>query len=100
MQTVEKAVAGKQKYIRKVSTKGQTVLPVELRKSLGVRDGVDEVEFINCGDGEWRVRKRSGSNPFKKFIGAFNQRDFLNGMNTDEFMAEVRGLPVPEDGEE
>jgi len=87
--------AEKPANIRKVSTKGQVVLPKELRDSLGIQCG-DSVEFFRLKDGSWCIRKPVEADVFERFRGSMkNRRRFP--LNTREFINEIRGT-VHEEG--
>jgi AbrB family looped-hinge helix DNA binding protein len=51
----------------KVTSKGQITVPVEIRRSLGVKPG-DSLRFEECGDGI-RVRRETEENVFEKWRG-------------------------------
>ena len=67
----------------KVSIKGQTTIPKDIRKLLGILPG-DEVEFLHEG-GEVIVRKKSNAHVLNDYIG------YLGKGRTDKIMGELRG---------
>lgn len=76
-------------YRRKVSSRGQTVLPPEVRVDLGVRPG-DEVVFEKV-DGRWVIRPGfSSDDPFRAAIGALRDRARVR-MPSTELLDEIRG---------
>jgi AbrB family looped-hinge helix DNA binding protein len=78
---------------RKVSSRGQTVLPKELRDSLGIQPG-DEVEFVRERTGSWQVRRRiPDHNPFEAAIGSLREHRKLKG-SAEEIVEKIRG-PFP-----
>lgn len=83
--------ADAQALVRKVTVRGQIVLPRELRESLGLEPG-DRVEFVRTEDQTWTIRKAPSS--FKKFIGALKAHRRL-ALDADGFLDEVRGSPLP-----
>lgn len=76
-------------YVRKVSSRGQVVLPEKVRDALGLRVG-DLIQFIEIDAGTWAVRKMVPTGSFKRFVGAFKEIRQLS-LNADEFLDEVRG---------
>jgi len=76
-------------YVRKVSSRGQVVLPEEVRNALGVRIG-DLVQFVEITPGTWAVRKMVPEGKFKRFVGAFKDVRSLP-LGAEEFLDEVRG---------
>lgn len=83
------SLARKTVLTRKVSSRGQIVLPVEVRESLGLREG-DRVEFRSSNVG-WVITKHQSENVFQRYVGALRRRDALQGMSSDEFLNETRG---------
>jgi len=81
---------------RKVSSRGQIVLPAELRESLSLREG-DRVEFRPSAVG-WVIAKHQSENVFQRYVGALRRRDALQGMSSDEFLNEIRGA-APSSGQ-
>ncbi len=80
----------KKAIARKVSSRGQTVLPKELRDSLGIRPG-DEVEFVREEAGTWRIRRRTPEeNPFESAIGSLRGHRKLEGTAKD-ILENIRG---------
>lgn len=69
-----------------VSSKGQIVLPREVRQRLGVGQG-DEVEFVMDDQGIHVRPKREGDNPFLAWIGAAPLPD---GQTTEDWLRETR----------
>lgn len=51
----------------KVTSKGQITVPVEIRKSLGIKSG-DTIRFEQQKEG-FRVIRDTGENPFEKWRG-------------------------------
>jgi antitoxin PrlF len=43
-----------------VTSKGQVTIPVEVRKSLALKDG-DKIEFVQDGDGRWIMQALNAS---------------------------------------
>lgn len=76
-------------YVRKVSSRGQVVLPEKVRDALGLQVG-DSVQFVEMGADTWTVRKVVPDETFKRFIGAFKEARQLP-LNADEFLDEIRG---------
>ena len=70
----------------KITTKGQTTIPKEIRLRLGLRPG-DELEFVEV-DGEIVLRKRVQDSLFKKYRGYLKG---LAGKDPDELVEELRG---------
>jgi antitoxin PrlF len=65
LQNGEKANLGRSSII---SSKGQIILPLEVRKRLGLRTG-DRVEFV-VENGQTTIRPaRAPENPFLKYVG-------------------------------
>lgn len=83
-------------YVRKISSRGQVVLPRQLMNTLGLRAG-DRVEFVEV-NGTWTVRRHAPEGLFAKYIGAFKFRRYLP-MDSEEFLNEVRGELPPEEGD-
>jgi antitoxin PrlF len=42
-----------------LTSKGQLTLPIELRNKMNLHAG-SKVEFVEVGDGEWRIQAQSG----------------------------------------
>ncbi|WP_407572728.1 AbrB/MazE/SpoVT family DNA-binding domain-containing protein [Deinococcus altitudinis] len=94
-----------------VSSRGQIVLPREVRDRLGVQKG-DEVEFVLDEAGIHVLPKREDDNPFTAWLGAqvsgertedFERDTRHAGMSTQELEvlrsgpgANVTYLPLPE----
>ena len=70
----------------KITTKGQTTIPKEIRLRLGLRPG-DELEFVEV-DGEIVLRKRVQDSLFKEYRGYLK---WLAGKDPDELVEESRG---------
>lgn len=68
-----------------ISSKGQIVLPREVRERLGVGQG-DEVEFVMDDQGIHLRPHREEENPFVKWIGALPQGE----ETTEEFIRNTR----------
>lgn len=80
-------------YRRRVSSRGQTVLPKELREQLGLRAG-DTVEYVKMGE-QWIVRPAvPPDNPYAKAIGALKHHQLVD-LPSPEFLDEVRGKVDP-----
>ena len=72
--------------ISKITTKGQTTLPAEVREGLGVGPG-DRVEYTKQADGTFSVRKaRHGLEALRGIIKV--NRSYTN----DEIVAMVREI--------
>ncbi|GMA13947.1 AbrB/MazE/SpoVT family DNA-binding domain-containing protein [Deinococcus metallilatus] len=69
-----------------ISSKGQVVLPREVRERLGVGQG-DEVEFVMDDQGVHVRPKRDGDNPFLAWVGA---APLPAGQTTEDFIRETR----------
>ncbi len=74
-----------------VSSKGQVVLPKEVRARLGVERG-DEVEFVMDEAGIHLRPKRAGENPFLAWIGAAP-----SGESWEEFARQSRYAGLDEE---
>ena len=68
-----------------ISSKGQIVLPREVRERLGVGQG-DEVEFVMDDQGVHVRPKRDADNPFLAWVGALPQGE----ETTEEFIRNTR----------
>ncbi len=66
MATAAKAIPA-QIFRAKVTSKGQITVPVEIRKSLGVKSG-DKIRFEQQ-EGGFRVVRDTDENPFEKWRG-------------------------------
>ncbi|GBF06879.1 hypothetical protein DAERI_110061 [Deinococcus aerius] len=69
-----------------VSSKGQVVLPREVRELLGVGKG-DEIEFVMDEQGVHVRPKRDEENPFLAWVGA---APLPEGYTTEDFIRETR----------
>lgn len=69
-----------------LSSKGQIVLPREVRQRLGVGQG-DQVEFVMDDQGIHVRPKREEDNPFLAWIGAAPLPD---GQTTEDWLRETR----------
>ena len=70
----------------KITTKGQTTIPKQIRLRLGLRPG-DEIEFVEV-DGEIVLRKRVRDSLFKEYRGYLKD---LAGKDPDQLVEESRG---------
>lgn len=76
-------------YRRKISSRGQIVLPPEVRRDLGLRAG-DEVVFEKV-DGTWVIKPGlPPRKPFLEAIGALRHQN-RTGLSTTELLDELRG---------
>jgi AbrB family looped-hinge helix DNA binding protein len=78
----------------KITSKGQVTIPQAVREQAGLLPH-SEVEFVFNAQGEVVLRPLKGAGSpiraaFEKVRGSANAREF-KGMNTDEFMAFLRG---------
>ena len=69
-----------------VSDRGQITVPKAVRRSLGLREGI-QIEFVEERS-EYRVRKHLTENPFAKWVGYLTH---LKGRDVDEMIEEMRG---------
>lgn len=69
-----------------VSSKGQVVLPREVRERLGVGKG-DEIEFVMDDQGIHVRPSRGKDNPFLAWVGA---APLPEGYTTEDFIRETR----------
>ncbi len=73
-------------HIAKITSKGQTTIPAEIRADLGVRPG-DRVEYVKLPDGQIVVRKvRHGLESLRGIIKTDR------AYSTDEIVAMVRQM--------
>lgn len=88
MATVPKAAA-KQSTRAKVTSKGQVTIPVEVRKSLGIKAG-DHLRFEQHG-AEVRLVRDPEENVFEKWRGAGIPGIAPGPDGVTAFMREIRG---------
>ena len=69
----------------KITDKGQTTIPKEIRLRLGLRPG-DELEFVEV-NGEIFLRKCLKDSPFKEYRGYLKE---LAGKDPDQLVEESR----------
>ena len=70
----------------RITAKGQTTIPKEIRLRLGLRPG-DELEFVEV-NGEILLRKRVQDSLFKAYRGYLKD---LAGKDPDALVEETRG---------
>ena len=80
----------------KVTSKGQVTIPIEVRRSLGVKPG-DELRF-EPHDGGFRVMRDDDENVFEKWrgIGIPGMGPGMEGLKA--YMREIRGYDAFDDG--
>jgi AbrB family looped-hinge helix DNA binding protein len=79
----------------KVTSKGQITVPVEIRKSLGVKPG-DKLRFEPQDDG-FRVIREIEENPFEKWRGIGNLGIGSGREAVNAYMREIRGYDEYDD---
>jgi antitoxin PrlF len=72
-----------------VTSKGQVTIPVDVRKSLGVKPG-DKLRF-EPQDGGFRVVREPEENVFEKWRGIGSPWDGARSRRRDRLMRELRG---------
>ncbi len=77
-----------------LTSKGQTTVPKLIREQLHLEKGA-EIDWTLQPDGTVLLRPATApENPFLASLGAF---PLPEGVTTDDFMQDLRGLPEPED---
>jgi AbrB family looped-hinge helix DNA binding protein len=94
MATATKAVPT-QFYRAKVTSKGQITVPVEIRKSLGVKTG-DHLRFEQQ-EGSIRLVRDTDENPFEKWRGIGNLGIGSGREAVMAYMREIRGYDEYDD---
>jgi antitoxin PrlF len=74
--------------ISKITAKGQTTLPVEVRTALGVGPG-DRVEFVKLADGKYEIRKVDRN--LSSLTGIVEAKAPIDYDALDRLIAERRG---------
>jgi AbrB family looped-hinge helix DNA binding protein len=94
MATATKAIPA-QSFRAKITSKGQITVPVEIRKSLGVKTG-DHLRF-EPQEGGIRVVKDVEENPFEKWRGIGNLGIGSGREAVMAYMREIRGYDEYDD---
>lgn len=85
------------RWILKLSPKGQTTIPVEVRNTLGIGNEIREMELIRTKEGFY-LRPHKPLLPIHKYIGYCAEE--LQGVeNPVSFVSELRGRNASEDEE-
>ena len=69
----------------KIDSKGRIILPKEIRRHLGLKEG-DCIEIFTVGDRA--VIRRAQANPFEKYVGALPAFQSKSEINT--WISELR----------
>ncbi|WDZ90221.1 AbrB/MazE/SpoVT family DNA-binding domain-containing protein [Nocardiopsis sp. HUAS JQ3] len=73
----------------RITEKGQVTIPVEVRRSLGLKPG-DEVEFVLDGTGARVVRSASTRSRGRRLVDRLRGKGDV-ALSTDQIMALTRG---------
>lgn len=85
------------RWILKLSPKGQTTIPLEVRRALGVGGEVRELELVRTGEGFY-LRPHKPPLPIHQYIGYCAEE--LRGIEDPvAFVRELRGRSASESGE-
>jgi AbrB family looped-hinge helix DNA binding protein len=82
-------------FLAKVTSKGQITVPVEIRRSLGVKTG-DKIRFVQQESGIGVVRD-TDENPFEKWRGIGNLGIGSGREAVVAYMREIRGYDEYDD---
>lgn len=95
---VEEQKRGKAlRWILKLNPKGQTTIPLEVRRALGIGGEVRELELVCTGEGFY-LRPHKPPLPIRKYIGYCAEE--LRGIEDPvAFVRELRGRSASEGGE-
>lgn len=74
----------------RVTSKGQLTIPVEVRRTLGVKSG-DSLIFEVGDDGEVRVSVARKPVSFADYEGVWREGSGLSGEEADAYVRELRG---------
>ncbi len=88
---------GTSRWILKLNPKGQTTIPVEVRRALGVGEEIRELELVHTDEGFF-LRPHKPPLPIHNYIGYWAEE--LQGVEDPvSFVRELRGRSASEDEE-
>jgi bifunctional DNA-binding transcriptional regulator/antitoxin component of YhaV-PrlF toxin-antitoxin module len=97
MAAEKRKAANTSKWILKLNPKGQTTIPLEVRRALGVGGEIRELELVHSGE-DFYLRPHKPPLPIHNYIGYCAEE--LQGVEDPvSFVRELRGRSAPEEEE-